>query len=333
MSLERDAVSPVVVAEELAPPARATPAVSELSVQIDEPSGELSGRAILLAWVVSLFGHVFLFLVLFAVPWLTGMVRLPEDLPIPRTDLTPVQPHVEVVPEPEFATAGDSAMEELVTMEPQRFELMSNHPTGEHTDLAILVGTGGGDLSRVGLGGGIQTGPTFFGLGAEAREARRVVYVVDRSGSMIEHFDFVKEELKRSIKLLRRSQWFHVVFYDDGEPLEKPPSELVSASTPNKEAVFTFIDKEVGVGGGTDPIPALRRAFAVEPDMIYFLSDGDIPNRDELLSVLDRELNPHRSVRIFTVAFVDRMGAELLERVAREHRGGFRYVAESDIFD
>jgi hypothetical protein len=334
MSSERDAASPVAVADSPASQGAAASAASELNLQTEEHSGELSGTAILLAWVVSVLGHVLLFVAMFAVPWLTGMVKLPEDLPIPRTDLTPVQPQVEISREPEFATADDSAMEELVLMEPQRFELMSDTPTGEHTDLAILgVGTGGGDLSRVGLGGGtVQTGPTFFGLGGKAREARRIVYVVDCSGSMLELMESVKTELKRSLKGLRRSQRFHVIFYNDGPPIENPPKKLVIATAVNKEAAFEFIDKNVQAGGGTEPIPAVRQAFSIKPDLVYFLSDGEIPSGDVLLRLINEELNADRAVRIFTIAYVNPAGAELLEKIARENRGEFRYVSEHDLF-
>ncbi len=334
MSSERNDASPVTVEESPASQDAVAPAASVSNLQIEERSGELSGTAILLAWVVSLLGHVLLFVTMFAIPWLTGMVKLPEDLPIPRTDLTPVQPHVEISREPEFVHASDSAMEELVMMEPQRFELMSDSPTGEHTDLEILGGgTGGGDLSRIGLGGGAaQTGPTFFGLGGKAREARRIVYVVDCSGSMLELMQSVKVELKRSLKGLRRSQRFHVIFYNDGPPIENPPKRLVIATAVNKEAAFEFIDKNVQAGGGTDPIPAVRQAFSVKPDLVYFLSDGEIPMGDALLRLINEELNRDQAARVFTIAFVTPAGAELLEKIARANRGEFRYVSEHDLF-
>ncbi|MBN1514384.1 MAG: VWA domain-containing protein [Phycisphaerae bacterium] len=334
MSSERETGSPVTVAERHASQDSPASADSESNLQIEERSGESSGTAILLAWVVSLLGHVLLFVAMFAIPWLTGMVKLPEDLPIPRTDLAPVQPHVEISREPEFTNAADSAMEELVMMEPQRFELMSDRPTAEHTDLAILgVGTGGGDLSRIGLGGGAaQTGPTFFGLGGKAREARRIVYVVDCSGSMLELMESVKAELKRSLKGLRRSQRFHVIFYNDGPPIENPPKKLIIATAVNKEAAFGFIDRNVQAGGGTDPIPAVRRAFSVKPDLVYFLSDGEIPMGDDLVRLINEDLNADQAARVFTIAFVNPAGAELLEKIARANRGEFRYVSEHDLF-
>ena len=87
----------------------------------------------------------------------------------------------------------------------------------------------------------------------------------------------------------------------------------------------------VQAAGSTNPLSAIKRAFAVKPDMIYFLSDGVIPMAAEVLNLLDR-LNPDRKVRVYTIAYVDRHGAELLETIARGHRGEIKYVSEHELF-
>ena len=171
-------------------------------------------------------------------------------------------------------------------------------------------------------------GPEFFGAGgSSARGARRIVYVVDRSGSMLDTFEYVAEELKRSISALRRSQKFHVIFYNSGKPLEAPPGRLVSAIQAQKDRFFAFL-ADVMPAGGTDPIPAMGRALSNEPDLIYFLSDGQF--EATLLDKLDA-WNKERRTQIFTIAYVDRTGAELLERIAREHGGEFKFVSEDDL--
>jgi hypothetical protein len=295
----------------------------------------LTASAILLAWVISIFSHVALFIVMFVVPWLSGLVTLPEDLPLPQTDLVrQLQPRVHLNASPEFVTRTTALHEEALRLEPKKFEMMSETPSEHRLDLSIIgIGTGSGDLSRIGLRvGDSDSGPTFFGIGGKARGARRIVYVVDRSGSMYETMDGVKTELKRSIKSLRRSQRFHIIFYNDIQnPEENPPRKLVSATTARKQEAFEFIDG-VQAAGSTNPLSAIKRAFAVKPDLIYFLSDGVIPMAAEVLNVLDR-LNPDRKVRVFTIAYVDRHGAELLETIAREHRGEFKYVSEHELFE
>ena len=80
--------------------------------------------------------------------------------------------------------------------------------------------------------------------------------------------------------------------------------------------------------GSTDPGPAMRRALATEPDLVYFLTDGEFDR--SLIAQLD-QWNRSRRVRIFTIAYFDRSGAELLEDIAREHGGEFKFISENDL--
>jgi hypothetical protein len=196
------------------------------------------------------------------------------------------------------------------------------------------------DLSVIGIGGGAEQGapsglsldagggPEFFGVTADAPGARSIVYVVDRSGSMVDTFHRVRAELKRSISALRRSQKFHVIFFNAAEPLENPPLRPVNAIDAHKRQFFAFLEN-VSPGGGTKPEGALRRALALEPDILYLLSDG-ISFDPALLQRLS-EWNPQRRTRIYTIAYLDQTGRQLLEVVAREHGGEFKFVSEDDL--
>lgn len=202
---------------------------------------------------------------------------------------------------------------------------------GSGSGLSIIgVGTsgGGGDFAEFGISGGGSGGGgvEFFGAGP-ARGVRSIVYVVDSSGSMLDTFQHVKAELRRSVGKLRRSQKFHVLFFNSGEPYENPPQKLVSAIESQKKSFFEFLDT-VRPGGSTHPEAAMRRALALEPDLIYFLTDGEFD--PGLLAKLD-EWNKQRTVLIFTIAYFDMAGAALLERIAREHRGEFKFVSERDL--
>lgn len=145
---------------------------------------------------------------------------------------------------------------------------------------------------------------------------------------MVDTFNHVRVELKRSISALRRSQKFHVVFFNSGEPLENPPERLVNAIDTNKEQFLTFL-AGVTPGGGTKPERALRRALALEPDLLYLLSDGinfdpDLPRK------LD-DWNRGRKTKIYTIAYLDQGGREMLEGIARQHDGEFKFVSEDDL--
>ena len=80
--------------------------------------------------------------------------------------------------------------------------------------------------------------------------------------------------------------------------------------------------------GSTHPEKAMRKAILAQPDMIYFLTDGEF--HPSLLEKLDK-WNHNRLVRIYTIAFFDQVGKELLERIAREHGGEFKFVSENDM--
>ncbi len=111
-------------------------------------------------------------------------------------------------------------------------------------------------------------------------------------------------------------------------PLENPPKRLVSAIHAHKRKAFRFLEN-ITPGGSTDPTLAMRRAFKVQPDLVFFLTDGQFDPK--LLNTLDG-LNRNRDVRIYTIAYVNQIGAALLERIAREHNGEYRYVSEDEIF-
>jgi hypothetical protein len=144
---------------------------------------------------------------------------------------------------------------------------------------------------------------------------------------MMTTFEAVRQELRRSIEGLRRSQRFHVIFFNAGPPLENRPKKLVPATASQRNRLFEFL-ATIQAEGSTDPIPAMERALAVRPDLVYFLTDGDF---DGLLLEKLRQWNRHKRVRIFTIAYVSETGREKLEEIAREHNGEFRFVSDDEI--
>lgn len=291
-------------------------------------STTLTGRAVLFVWLISVLLHggglALMFVVVF--PYAS---RGQEELPLAHVDIVgSIDPKPVIAPQPELSAEPQEIDPLQARVAPKPNDALSDIAMSKKPELSIIgIGTGGGDFSKYGLTAGKGKGPEFFGLGGSVRGARRIVYVVDRSGSMLDTFVHVREELKRSIGALRRSQKFHVIFFNSGEPLENPPKRLVSAISAQKTAFFSFLDN-VFPEGSTHPGRALRRALAVEPDLIYFLTDGDFDA--DVVDKLD-QWNADRRVRIFTIAFFDRSGADLLERIAREHGGEFKFVSDDDL--
>ncbi len=135
-----------------------------------------------------------------------------------------------------------------------------------------------------------------------------VIYVIDRSGSMVDVFDMVKYEMRKSIALLNEDQYFHVIFFSEGQPIETKPRGLVPATDNNKLRCGRWLD-EIVPCGQTDPIPALERAFDVlshadspKGKLIYLLTvHSPITRRCSSLSAPKTATGAYGYARSFTV--------------------------------
>lgn len=320
-------------------------------------SPNLTGKSVLLSWISSIFFHIMLLgaMYLLVFPYspprpevehavtfaqVVGDVDATGTAPVPPSPAPPTSA-------PPSQQADNSSVRKLQpSLSP--LDSLVGGPVGSPSGAASQTSGGLGGLTVPGVpviglgagspGSGGESGPpgvslgtggnvNFFGLQSAAPGVRSIVYVVDRSGSMTDTFTAVRAELKRSIGALRRSQKFHVIFYNSGEPLENPPLKPVPAIETNKRAFFEFLEG-ITATGGTRPERALRQALALEPDLIYFLSDGAFEPE-----VVDRlkEWNRDGRTKVYTIAYLDQQGRKLLEKIARENGGEFRFVTEHDL--
>jgi len=185
---------------------------------------------------------------------------------------------------------------------------------------------------------------TFFKV--SAGDAGRIIYIVDRSGSMTDLIDYVKFELKRSIARLTDDKMFHVIFYSSGPPLEMPTTRRTKARTDDngtkhvrtasmlpkataaaKARAYQFIDGVIP-RGETDPSKAFQRAFKLKPGVVFLLTDGEF---DRAIAGLVKRLNPGAKVPVHTIAFFYRAGEPILKKIAAENGGEYRFVSEADL--
>lgn len=294
-------------------------------------SFHLSGRLVAWAWVLSLAVHGLIFVVLVKVVFPFGG-STEEPAPVTRAELVGPIDAASLAPSASPRLRSQVEVAEPQRLRPQRqdFSDLSEMTAIKRPELSIIgIGAGGGHDASNRFTMDLGAGADFFGLGGSVRGARKIVYVVDRSGSMTDTFVYVQAELRRSVGALRRSQKFHVIFFNADLPLENSPKRLVSAIGAQKENFFRFLNNVVPQGA-TKPGSALRRALALKPDILYLLSDGIVEARSRLAAELD-QWNHDRLTRIFTIAYLDREGAALLEQIAREHNGEFRFVTEHDL--
>ncbi len=190
------------------------------------------------------------------------------------------------------------------------------------------VGTGGsGGGTGDGHGAGSGSGQGFFGLDVKGK---RFVFVVDASRSMNRPYPGeaknrlgrVKLELYHTVTKMTSDQSFYVIFFNN-VPIPMPSRGMVRAEP---AAVRPYLDWIFRVRGmdQTDPQPALLMALQLNPDRIYFLTDGDFSYRS-VRAV--REANRSR-IPIHTIGFGGQEGEKNLQEIARDSQGTYQFIPE-----
>jgi hypothetical protein len=108
------------------------------------------------------------------------------------------------------------------------------------------------------------------------------VYVVDTSSSMSEgtRMGLAKSQLQASLRLLRPNQKFQVLFYNESitqMKLRTRPLQAMYAATEVNVQLGAAEIKRVQPWAGTVHKAPLLRALDLQPEVIYFLTDGDNP--------------------------------------------------------
>lgn len=209
-----------------------------------------------------------------------------------------------------------------------------------------LIGTGGGagEDGGAAYGSGFGSGGGLGGAGVWGLHAsgRTFCYVVDFSGSIIVVVDDLKRELKRSIGRLSPAQSFNVfVFYSTQQRwvTDSFASDMQPARADVKRQFFAWIDQKRPTGG-TDPVPGVKRALRMQPDVIFLFSDGYF--EDAKVNEITRSNRGVKS-RIHCLVFDDMLlqdasglprlteGARRLQRIAEENGGKCKIVTAADV--
>lgn len=164
--------------------------------------------------------------------------------------------------------------------------------------------------------------------------ASRVVFLCDATGTMTGlKFDLLKRELNTTISKLDPVQDFNVVFFADSGA-QAIHTALLPGTPKNKTLARNFLDK-FSPRGATNPIPGIEKAFAMKPEIIYLLSDGEFDNLIAYEEVIGKvkALNGKRATRVYTILFGDRdpRAEQTLKTIADNNGGMFRYVATDDL--
>ena len=159
-----------------------------------------------------------------------------------------------------------------------------------------------------------------------------MIFVIDRSGSMMQDMSPLRYELKKAVRMLKPEQRFALVLFTSGEPREFVPGRLVPADTANKDQFFEYADT-IDAGGRTDPIPALKRAFALAKSApksqytaVCLLSDGVFPDVEAVVEFV-RQATRDTNIHVFTYLYGQQKDAEIMmKRIAHEGKGSYNVV-------
>lgn len=173
--------------------------------------------------------------------------------------------------------------------------------------------------------------PQFYGTPVYAR---RVVFVIDKSKSMLSSVDGVtrlddaEKQLEAAIRQLPDDAWFEIIAYNDSEQVFR--GKLTPATPLEKSGAAQFLYSLVAEGK-TDIYDTLYDALQVDDNLeaILFLSDGE-PNVGTIIdraTIVQRitQQNAVRRIAINTIG-IDARGEseEFLKRLAADNFGEFR---------
>jgi len=242
----------------------------------------------------------------------------------------------------------DTAEFESPKFDPSKSKVLASTFSGDSSDAGdvSMIGVGPNRGSRttgsIGIGevgdpGNVRIGrPT--GTDLEGRNspfprvlANKVVFVCDATGSMNSIFGGLRTELEKSIKKLEINQAFNVIFFSDDKVLTLNPSGLMLATDDNKHKATSFLG-DVSPRGLTNPIPAIRAAFAQQPEVMYVLTDG-FDQVDSLESVYNEfaTLNKAGHVQVHTILVgsgEQKELVEILQRIAKDNHGTMKVVSK-----
>ena len=308
---------------------RSSAASDDVEITLGEIRREAKIRQTL-PWFLSAMFHG---LVVLAGFWMTFLVIQSEDETRPvavRSDFEalafdPVRMPTESVD----VTASRSASLELPTFDLPRLELEApSHPAFASLAPSVIASPTTSDRE-----------PTASFFGVSGSDVQSVVYCIDASGSMIRSLPMVLEHLGHSMAQLAPPQRFSVVFFQDNAAVPMPNfAALPLATADHKRAALRWMHKNIVPRGRSNPLRALEMALALQPDVIFLLSENITGagtfeiEADRLLAALEDQ-NPVRTdgtrgTAIKCIQFLEEDVLGVLGQIAAVHGGpdGYNFV-------
>lgn len=326
------------------PPASPPPAADDREADLARLGAESdTERAVkrIVPWIISIALHLGLVLMASLLTWTVVMLQRDEEPVRIVADFNAMQYDPVVRLDTPQTEQAEQVVQDRVETESLTDQI--DDQLGLEIDpISLLAGPSEGELARFAPE---PTGATATFVGLSSTNARRIVYVIDASGSMLRSLPIVLEELARSLDGLGPRQEFSIIFFQRNEALMVPPrTQLVPATVTQKMRVLAWIDERVIPEGRSNPLEAIELALSFRPDVVFLLSvnitgaeEYEIDQAD-LLALLD-ELNPRdpatgrRRTQINCVQFLDPDPLGTLEKIAAEHGGerGYKFLDREEL--
>jgi secreted protein with Ig-like and vWFA domain len=103
------------------------------------------------------------------------------------------------------------------------------------------------------------------------------------------------------------------------------PAPTMKLAIPSAQQKYLRWAVEAKAGGKTDPEQALLMALSLQPDVVYFLTDGAFKPR-----VVERvrAANQRLQIAIHTIGFGDDEGEPLLQAIATQNGGTYQFIPD-----
>ncbi|HLA85369.1 MAG TPA: VIT domain-containing protein, partial [Thermoguttaceae bacterium] len=169
----------------------------------------------------------------------------------------------------------------------------------------------------------------------EKMAAKTVIFVVDRSGSMVgEKIKQARGALKFVLDNLHEGDLFNIVAYDSQVETFRP--ELQRYNDETRAAAVGFVEG-IYAGGSTDINAALTTALGQlkddeRPSYVVFLTDGlpTVGELNEMAIARNAERNNDVRARVFAFGVGYDVNSRLLDRLARDNFGQSEYVRPNE---
>ncbi len=205
-------------------------------------------------------------------------------------------------------------------------DFLPENPLGADSQASSSV------LARQTAVAGSPASASFFGIEAQGQ---RIVYIVDRSGSMSGQRWFnASQELVKSLEQLKPDQKFFVYLFSKRchpMPRLSGRGNLVPATKQNVKEVKKWLLRQIP-DENTNPMSSVRQALRQNPDTIFLLTDGKFMDNTGQYLVNRAEMRKNTSqspqVVINTIAFhCDHLDfIMMLRSIALSYSGTFRHI-------